>query len=198
MRRRGGSLPEASEAAAPAPAPSGGGKAEAIERLITPTAEAMGFEIVRVLITGTRRARLQIMAERADGGGMLVDDCARLSRAVSAVLDVEDPIAGSYELEVSSPGIDRPLTRLADFARFAGFVAKLESSAAGAEGRRRWSGRLLGLDGDRVRLATEDGEVAVPFASLAKAKLVLTDDLIAAAQDGRYPANQKPENRETE
>jgi len=186
-------LPEASEAVAPAPALSGGGKAAAIERLITPSAEAMGFEIVRVLLTGNRRARLQIMAERADGSGMIVDDCARLSRAVSAILDVEDPIAGAYELEVSSPGIDRPLTRLADFERFAGFDAKLESMAADAGGRRRWAGRLLGLDGETVRLATEDGEVAVPFASLTKAKLVLTDELIAAAQNGRYPANQKTE-----
>jgi len=191
-------LPEASETVAPAPALSGGGKAVAIERLITPSAEAMGFEIVRVLLTGTQRPRLQIMAERADGGGMIVDDCARLSRAVSAILDVEDPIAGAYELEVSSPGIDRPLTRLADFARFAGFDAKLESMRADTKGRRRWTGRLLGLDGEIVRLSTEDGEVAVPFTSLIKAKLVLTDELIAAAQNGRYPANQKPENRETE
>jgi ribosome maturation factor RimP len=183
-------LPEASEAAAPAPALSGGGKAAAIERLITPSAEAMGFEIVRVLLTGNQRARLQIMAERADGSGMNVDDCARLSRAVSAILDVEDPIAGAYELEVSSPGIDRPLTRLTDFDRFAGFEAKLETVAADADGRRRWTGRLLGLDGKSVRLATEDGEIAVPFANLAKAKLLLTDELIAAAQNGRYPANQ--------
>lgn len=186
-------MPEASEAVAPAPALSSDGKAAAIERLITPSAEAMGFEIVRVLLTGNQRARLQIMAERVDGGGMIVDDCARLSRAVSAILDVEDPIAGAYELEVSSPGIDRPLTRLADFDRFAGFDAKLESMRADAKGRRRWIGRLLGLDGETVRLATEDGEVAVPFASLTKAKLVLTDELIAAAQNGRYPANQKTE-----
>ena len=106
---------------------------------------------------------------------------------------MEDPIAGSYELEVSSPGIDRPLTRLADFDRFTGFEAKLESIAAEADGRRRWTGRLLGLDGETVRLATEVGEVAVPFVNLAKAKLVLTDELIAAAENGRYPANQKTE-----
>ncbi len=193
MRRRSGILPEASEAAAPAPALRGDGKAAAIEGLIAPTAAAMGFAIVRVLLSGNRRARLQIMAERADGGGMLVDDCARLSRAISAILDVEDPIAGSYELEVSSPGIDRPLTRLADFARFAGFTAKLETAATAADGRRRWTGRLLGLDGDRVRLAADDGEVAVPFADVAKAKLVLTDDLIAAAQRGRLPGTQETE-----
>lgn len=187
-------MPEASEAAAPTPALRGGGQAAAIERLITPSATAMGFEIVRVLLTGTQRARLQIMAERADGGGMIVDDCAKLSRVVSAILDVEDPIAGAYELEVSSPGIDRPLTRLVDFERFAGFEAKLESAAPEPDGRRRWTGRLLGLDGETVRLATEGGDVAVPFANLAKAKLVLTDELIAAAQAGRYPAKQKPAN----
>jgi len=183
-------LPDASEAAAPAPALSGGGKAAAIERLIGPSAEAMGYEIVRVLLTGNRRPRLQIMAERADGSGMIVDDCARLSRAVSAILDVEDPIAGSYELEVSSPGIDRPLTRPADFDRFAGFEARLETAVAAADGRRRWTGRLLGLDGKSVRLATADGEIAVPLADLAKAKLLLTDELIAAARTGRHPANR--------
>jgi ribosome maturation factor RimP len=185
-------LPEASEAAAPSPAMRGSGQAAAIERLIAPSAAAMGYEIVRVLLTGNQRPRLQIMAERADGGGMIVDDCAKLSRAVSAILDVEDPIAGSYELEVSSPGIDRPLTRLADFDRFAGFEAKLETTAAEPDGRRRWAGRLLGLDGETVRLATEDGEVVVPFAHLTKAKLVLTDELIAAAQEGRYPGIGKP------
>ena len=184
-------LPRATESIAPAPAKPGEGKAAAIERLIAPSAAAMGFDIVRVLFTGDRRPRLQIMAERADGSGMSVDDCASLSRAISAIRDVEDPVPGSYELEVGSPGIDRPLTRLADFARFAGHLAKVETTAT-AEGRRRWTGRLLGLDGDRVRLATEDGEVAVPFAQLAKAKLVLTDELLAA-QKGRFPSNRKTE-----
>jgi len=192
-QRRDGNLPEASEAVAPARALRGEGRAAVIEGLIAPAAAAMGLDIVRVLLSGSRRARLQIMAERADGSSMNVDDCARLSRAISAILDVEDPIAGPYELEVGTPGIDRPLTRLADFARFAGFTAKLESVATAADGRRRWIGRLLGLDGDRVRLATDDGEVAVPFADVAKAKLVLTDELIAAAQHGRYPEQQKTE-----
>jgi len=185
-------VPRPNEGIAPAPAKPGESRAAVIERLIAPSAAALGFDIVRVLLTGDRRPRLQIMAERSDGGGMNVDDCARLSRAFSAILDVEDPVPSAYELEVSSPGIDRPLTRLADFARFAGFVAKIETAPA-AESRRRWTGRLLGLDGDRVRLATEEGEVAVPFADLAKAKLVLTDELIAAAQNGRLPSNRKTE-----
>lgn len=182
-------MSEASETAAPIPALRGSGRAAVIERLIAPSATAMGFEIVRVLLTGSQHERLQIMAEHADGSGMIVDDCAKLSRAVSAILDVEDPIAGSYELEVSSPGIDRPLTRLADFDRFAGFEAKLESAEIAPDGRRRWTGRLLGVDGETVRIATENGEVAVPFAILAKAKLMLTDELIAAEQADRKPAN---------
>jgi ribosome maturation factor RimP len=136
---------------------------------------------VRVLLSGDRRVHLQIMAERHDGGGMQVEDCARLSRAVSAVLEVEDPIAGSFELEVSSPGLDRPLTRLADFARFAGHEAKLETSLP-IDGRRRWRGRLLGVTGENIRLAFDEGEIEVPFRVLAKAKLVLTDDLLAAAR----------------
>ena len=119
------------------------------------------------------------MAERKDGAGMVVGDCVAVSRAASAILDVEDPISGPYELEVSSPGIDRPLTRLADFERFAGFEAKLET-ALPLDGQRRWKGCLLGLDGETVRLKTKTGEVALPFAAIEKAKLVLTDDLLAA------------------
>jgi ribosome maturation factor RimP len=174
-------LPQASEIAAPVLAKTSEGKAAEVERLIAGTLEAMGYDIVRVMLAGDRRVRLQIMAERRDGRGMQVEDCARLSRAVSAVLEVEDPIAGSFELEVSSPGLDRPLTRLADFARFAGHEAKLETSAA-IDGRRRWRGRLLGITGENVRLAFDEREIEVPFRLLAKAKLVLTDDLLAAAR----------------
>jgi ribosome maturation factor RimP len=165
--------------ARPPPAKTSEGKAVEVEKLIAPSLTAMGYDIVRVLLSGSRRPRLQIMVERSDGGGMVVDDCAKASRAVAAILDVEDPIAGPYELEVSSPGIDRPLTRLADFERFAGFEAKIELEAP-AEGRRRWTGRLLGLDGEGVRLETESGEMTLPFAGIVKAKLLLTDELIAA------------------
>ncbi len=167
--------------AAPNLAKTKQGRAAAVERLIAPAIEAMGYDIVRVLLAGSRRPRLQIMAERKDGVGILVDDCVAVSRAVEAILDVEDPIAGPYELEVSSPGIDRPLTRLADFERFVGHEVRLETSPP-LEGRRRWIGQLLGLDGEMVRLATETGEVALPFAAIAKAKLVLTDELLAAAE----------------
>ncbi len=177
----GHELPQASESAAPVLAKTSEGKAAEVERLIAGTLEAMDYDIVRVLLLGDRRVRLQIMAERRDGAAMQVEDCARISRAVSAVLEVEDPIADSYDLEVSSPGLDRPLTRLADFARFAGHEAKLETSLS-VEGRRRWRGRLLGIAGENVRLAFDQGEIEVPFRLLAKAKLVLTDDLLAAAR----------------
>ena len=174
-------LAEACEKGAPVLAKTSEGRAADVERSIAPAIEAMGYDIVRVVLSGRRRPRLQIMAERKDGAGILVDDCVAVSRAVEAILDVEDPIAGPYELEVSSPGIDRPLTRLADFERFAGHEVRLETSLP-LEGRRRWSGQLLGLDVEMVRLATETGEVALPFAAIAKAKLVLTDKLLAAAE----------------
>jgi ribosome maturation factor RimP len=168
------------------------GRAADVERLIAPAVEAMGYDVVRVLLSSSRRPRLQIMAERKDGAGRAVEDCVAVSRAVEAILDVEDPIGGPYELEVSSPGIDRPLTRLADFERFAGFDAKLETSLS-LQGQRRWKGRLLGLEGDTVRLQTETGEVALPFAEITRAKLLLTDELMAAAERARPLSNEGTE-----
>jgi ribosome maturation factor RimP len=155
-------------------------RAAAVERLIAPSLAAMGYEIVRVLLMGHYRPVLQIMIERTDRAALSVEECAQVSRTVSALLDVEDLIAGSYTLEVSSPGIDRPLTRPEHFARFAGFEAKLETRTA-VDGRKRFRGRLMGVDGDRVRLATPEGELALSLADLQRAKLVLTDELIAAA-----------------
>ena len=154
-------------------------KAAQIERMIAPSLAAMGYDIVRVLLTGGQRPTLQVMAERTDGQDMSVDDCAEISRAVSALLDVEDPIAGPYTLEVSSPGIDRPLTRPVDFQRFAGFEARVETRQPG-EGRKRFRGRLLGLEGDSIRIVTPEGEAALPVDDILRAKLVLTDELIAA------------------
>ena len=158
------------------------GKAAEIEALIAPMLADMGYEVVRLLISGDRRATLQIMAERSADGGMDVEDCAEISRAVSALLDVEDPIAGAYVLEVSSPGIDRPLTRRKDFERFAGHQARVEL-AVPVEGRKRFTGQLLGVDGDMVRLEVSEGELQVAFDDIAKAKLVLTDELLAAARN---------------
>ncbi len=150
-----------------------------VAAIIEPTLAALGFELVRVTFGGGGRPRLQVMAERPDGT-MTIDDCARLSRELSTLLDIEDPIPGEYVLEVSSPGIDRPLTRLKDFARWTGHEAKLELDAP-LDGRRRLSGRLLGLEGENVRVRVEGEDRLVPFARIVKAKLVMTDALLAAA-----------------
>lgn len=151
-----------------------------IAEIIAPSVEAMGYEIVRVQMSGGQRAVLQIMAERTDGAPMTVEDCADISRSVSALLDVADPISGPYTLEVSSPGIDRPLVRPKDFERFAGFEAKLETRVP-VDGRKRYKGRLRGLDGDDVVIDTEHGSARVPVEAIHRAKLVLTDDLIRAS-----------------
>ncbi len=156
-----------------------------IGSLIAPSLEAMGFAVVRVKLLGGAPPTLQIMAERADGS-MSVEDCAEVSRTVSALLDVEDPIAGHYMLEVSSPGIDRPLTRPADYERYAGFEAKIELSHP-LQGRKRFRGLLLGLAGGEVKLNQDGAEVALPLADIATAKLVLTDALIAASQPDKLP-----------
>jgi ribosome maturation factor RimP len=155
-----------------------------IAELIEPTLNEMSFELVRVLVSGGQRPTLQIMVERKDQTSMTVDHCAEVSRAVSALLDVADPIAGAYRLEVTSPGIDRPLVRRADYQRFAGLEARLETELP-IDGRRRFRGRLVGLAGDQVRLALPEGEQAIPFDAIKKAKLVLTDDLLAAARTER-------------
>jgi len=156
-------------------------KTAEITRLIEPTLTAMGYELVRVQFGGGQhRPTLQIMAERSDRQAMAVEDCAEISRSLSAILDVEDPVEGSYMLEVSSPGIDRPLIRPADYERFAGFEARLETREP-IEGRRRFRGRLLGLEGDCVRLEEQGAELRLPLERINKAKLLLTDALIAAA-----------------
>ncbi len=156
-----------------------------IEEMIAPSLEAMGYRLVRVAMTGGRRATLQVMAERIDDQAMTVEDCAEISRTVSALLDVADPIAGAYTLEVSSPGIDRPLVRREDFDRFAGFEAKVELGQA-IEGRRRFRGKLLGVEGEAVRLLVDAAPVDLPLAQVARAKLVLTDELLAAQKQSHH------------
>ncbi len=153
-----------------------------ITDLIEPTVQDLGYDLVRVQISGDKRMQLQIMAERSNGTGMGIDDCATLSRSISALLDVEDPIQGAFTLEVSSPGIDRPLVRLEDFERFEGFEARIETSMP-LDGRRRFKGLLGGVRDETVMIATEDGEVVIPFNDIARAKLILTDALINAAAD---------------
>lgn len=153
-----------------------------INALIEPTVNDMGYDLVRTQITGETRMQLQIMAERSDGSGMGIDDCAKVSRAISAVLDVEDPIRGAFTLEVSSPGIDRPLVKLADFERFDGFEARIET-ALPLDGRKRFKGRLCGVSGETVSISTDDGDVTIPFGDISRAKLMLTDELLAAAAE---------------
>ncbi len=148
--------------------------------IIEPALEDMGYALVRVQLSGTKRPQLQIMAEHKNLGPMTVDDCADISRAVSALLDVEDPISGAYNLEVSSPGIDRPLVRLNDYDRFKGLVAKVDM-AQPVDGRKKLTGRIAGIEGETVKVETDQGEIAVAFTDIAKAKLVITDDLLANA-----------------
>ena len=152
-----------------------------IAKMIEPSLGAMGYRVVRVVVTSGRRPTLQVMAERLDQAAMTVEDCATISHSVSVLLDVADPIASAYTLEVSSPGIDRPLVRAEDYDRFTGCQAKIELSEP-VGGRKRFRGRLLGTADGEIRLATDTGEARLPLAAVARAKLVLTDDLIAAAQ----------------
>jgi ribosome maturation factor RimP len=156
--------------------------------MIEPVVVARGFQLVRVAWIGGgggSAPTLQVMVEDPATGQMTVDDCASVSRVLSAMLDEADPIDEEYVLEVSSPGIDRPLTRLADYDRWAGHLAKLElAEGIATDGalRKRFEGELLGSDGDAVRIAVDGlGEVALPFAGIASAKLMLTDKLIAAS-----------------
>ncbi len=168
-----------------------------ITEIISPVVESMGFEIVRVRLMGGNTPTLQIMAQRPDGT-IEVDDCAEISTTVSAVLDVEDPILDAYTLEVSSPGIDRPLTRLKDFERWEGYVAKIETTEL-IDGRRRFKGVLQGVEGNEVLVEIDvNGEpttIGLHYDWLAEAKLVLTDALIRDVLKGRKDAGQIDETQ---
>jgi ribosome maturation factor RimP len=157
-----------------------------LEPLIAPAVEAAGFRLVRLRLMGGKTKTLQVMAERADGH-MNVEDCARLSRALSEFLEREDPIEGEFVLEVSSPGIDRPLTRPVDFVRWAGHEAKVELNAPDSTGRKRFRGMLLGLDGNDIEMDVEGARVKFPYGSIAEARLVLTDRLVAEDLKSRKP-----------
>ncbi|MGR3375803.1 ribosome maturation factor RimP [Salipiger abyssi] len=151
-----------------------------LAEIVTPVIEDMGFELVRIRLMGGKTSTLQIMAERPEGG-IEVDECAEISTAVSAILDVEDPILDTYTLEVSSPGIDRPLTRLKDFETFEGYEVKVETQEM-IDGRKRWRGVLAGVEGGEVLLNIEEGgeeqTIGLQFDWLSDAKLILTEDLI--------------------
>ncbi|WP_111429047.1 ribosome maturation factor RimP [Rhodobacteraceae bacterium DSL-40] len=162
--------------------------------IVTPTIEGLGFELVRLRLMSGKKTTLQIMAERPEGG-IEVEDCARISRAVSAVLDVEDPVAGEYSLEVSSPGIDRPLTRLKDFERYDGYEVKIETAEL-IDGRRRFKGMLEGVEDGEVLIAIQEGTIGLDFDLIADAKLVLTDELIAESLAARKAQGFEPEDLE--
>lgn len=160
-----------------------------LEPILEPAIEAAGYRLVRLRLMGGKTKTLQIMAERPDGT-MNVEDCAKLSHALLDFIEAEDPLEGDYELEVSSPGIDRPLTRLMDFLRYAGHEAKLELVAP-VDGRKRFRGKLLGLEGNEVLMETGGARVTLPFRGIAEAKLVLTDQLIAEDLKARKNAQQE-------
>jgi ribosome maturation factor RimP len=149
--------------------------------IVGPVIEGMGFELVRIRLMGGNTRTLQVMADRPDGG-IIVEDCAQISLAISAVLDVEDPIEDNYHLEVSSPGIDRPLTRLKDFDVWNGYEARIETTEL-ISGRRRFKGNLAGTEGDEVLIEIEEAgapvTIGLKFDWLSDAKLILNDDLIA-------------------
>lgn len=148
-----------------------------LAEIIQPVIEDLGFELVRVRLQGGKTATLQIMADRPEGG-INVDDCGDISTAVSAALDVEDPLEDPYHLEVSSPGIDRPLTRLKDFETFEGYEVRVETNQP-IDGRKRFKGMLAGVEGEEVLINVEEGTIGLNFDLLSDAKLLLTDELIA-------------------
>jgi ribosome maturation factor RimP len=152
-----------------------------IEQLISPVIDQLGYELVRVQLQGSKRLVLQVMAERRDRQPMKVEDCATLSREISAALDAADPITVEYVLEVSSPGIDRPLMKPADYARFASHEAKIELDAP-LDGRKRFQGVIARTDSEAVILDVDGASVSLPFGRIKQGRLILTDRLIEAAQ----------------
>jgi len=152
-----------------------------IEVMITPSVEAMGFRLVSVNYTTGKNPRLQVMAEHAETGRMNVEDCKNVSRTISAILDVEDPLVGAYALEISSPGIDRPLVKLEDFENFLGFDAKVETRKA-VGGRKRFKGRLRTVKDGIVAIEVKNEVFELAYQDIEKAKLLLSDELIAASE----------------
>lgn len=175
-----------------------------VAAIVEPVITGMGYQLVRVKLSGQNGLTLQIMAERPDGT-MTVNDCEALSMAISPVLDVEDPIDKAYNLEMSSPGIDRPMVRKGDFRKWAGHLIKCETSVM-VEGRKRFRGKILDVTDDGFVVARdqvaqgEQAEVMIPFSALAEARLILTDDLIRDAlkadKEARAAANQNNEDEE--
>lgn len=155
--------------------------------MLRSTLEHMGFRLVRVKLSDGDRRTLQLMIERLNGGNISVDDCAEVSYTASALLDVSEPVAGAYNLEVSSPGVDRPLMQPEDFERYAGFEAKVET-AHPIEGRRRFKGKLNGVDSGEISITVDQQEWKIPVDAIQSAKLVITDALIKAHQNQQIQA----------
>lgn len=152
---------------------------EKITTMIEPSLAAMGYDIVQLKLMDGKRKTLSLMAERKDGVVMSFDDCADISRTVSALMDVEDPISSAYNLEVCSPGLDRPLIKFSDYEQHVNYEIKCETLIPVA-GRKRFKGRLLSAKGNEITLKTDDGEVAIPFGNIKSGKLIMTDELVAA------------------
>jgi ribosome maturation factor RimP len=185
------------------------GLAARLAAIVEPVLEGLGYRLVRVRVSGLDGCTVQVMAERPDGT-MTIEDCEAASRALSPVLDVADPVDRAYRLEVSSPGIDRPLVRRSDFERYAGNVVKIEMAAA-VDGRKRFRGQLLGAEGDAARIRRDDApagehpDVLLPIEEIAEARLVLTDALITESlrrgkqaereqREARFPADALNDN----
>ncbi len=160
--------------------------------IVQPVIAGMGYELVRLRLMSGKRTTLQIMAEKPEGG-IEVDDCAKISTAVSVVLDVEDPIADEYALEVSSPGIDRPLTRLKDFDAWADREARIETELL-IDGRKRFKGILRGTEGNEILIEIAEGTIGLELDALTDAKLILTDALIAEMLKARKDAGFNPDD----
>ncbi|MBQ8785757.1 MAG: ribosome maturation factor RimP [Alphaproteobacteria bacterium] len=149
--------------------------------MLEPTINNLGFDLVRIMTIGNVNPTLQVMIEKKDRSNMVVDDCATVSRAISVILDEKDPISGRYTLEVSSPGLDRPLVALENFVRFEGFEAKIETDVE-IEKRKRFKGRIIRVDGEDIIFLMDDKEWTIPYDAVSKAKLLLTDELLAIAE----------------
>lgn len=157
----------------------------ALQDMLEPVVESLGYELVRVLTIGMKNPTLQVMIDRKDGKEITVDDCAKVSRALSEVLDEKDPIENQYSLEVSSPGIDRPLTKPAHFERFAGYEAQIETSEE-IEGRKRFKGKITALDkNNNIHFDMDGTEYVIPFDAISKAKIVITDELLKQYEEAQ-------------
>ena len=156
-----------------------------LQDMLEPVVEGLGYELIRVLTIGMKNPTLQVMIDRKDGTEITVDDCAKVSRALSDVLDEKDPIENQYSLEVSSPGIDRPLTKIEHFKRFAGYEVKVEMAVV-VENRKRFKGVVNGVDTENnICLTMEDTEYKIPFEDVAKAKIVITDELLKEYEEAQ-------------